>query len=61
LLLRYGREEGGLLIGISAAPWVARRLGTNYFEIHFKLSWVDGGFTTIQLRRTKLGIIYKFT
>jgi len=46
------RVGGGarLLKGISAAPWVAGRLRTNYFEIHFKLSWVDGGFTTMQPR-----------
>ena len=36
------RMGGGarLLKGISAAPWVARRLRTNYFKIHFKLSEV---------------------
>ena len=33
------REGGGfgLLIGISASHWVAGRLRTNYFKIHFKL------------------------
>ena len=35
-----GGRGSGLLRNISEAHWVARRLRTNFFKIHFKLSEV---------------------
>ena len=57
--LRVG-GGAGLLKGISAAPWVAGRLRTNYFEIHFESSEL----VVVSLRSNSgeisIGIMYKY-
>ena len=55
-----GGRRARLLKGISAAPWVAGRLRTNYFEICFELSELVAASQRCNSDEISLGIMYKF-